>query len=73
MEELYKLVQELAEKVAYLEQENRDLRYELKKTSLIAKTGSPICSIEEKQNATVELNKMLEIERKQEENRAAFK
>jgi hypothetical protein len=73
MEELYRLVQELAEKVAYLENENRELRYELKKTSLIAKTGSPMCSVEEKQNATLELNKMFEMEKIQEENRAAFK
>ena len=80
MDELYKLVQELAEKVGflegkvdYLENQNKMLKNELNIVSLYAKTGCPVLSEEERKDSCFAVQEHINNEKQREELKGFFK
>ena len=73
MEELYRLVQELAGKVEFLENENKKLKSELSIVSSYAKSGCPVLSEEERKNACFAVQEHINNEKQREELQGFFK
>ena len=72
-QETLRMLRDLAERISVLEAENKSLKEQLHVTDLLAKSGSPVVSDEERKSAVDELTKIREIEQINEQNRAAFK
>ena len=72
-QETLRMLRDLAERISVLEAENKSLKEQLHVTDLLAKSGSPVVSDEERKSAVDELTKLKEIDEIKSGYRAAFK